>query len=64
MKISFYTQKEYTKTGGHAGNAVVIMSNVVVTCHYLAIFLWGGAVPVTVFKENIGSLTVCKSADQ
>ena len=58
VKINFCTQKEYTKTSGHASNAAVTISNVVITCRYLPIFLWCGAVPIMGFRENIASLVL------
>ena len=56
VEISFYTHKEYTRTSGDAGNDAVTMSDCAVTCRYLSIFLWCGAVPVMGFKKNIASL--------
>ena len=63
MKISFCTHKEYTKTSEHAGNAAVTMSGVAVTCRYLPIFLWRGAVPVTAFRETIVFLITIQDLD-
>ena len=56
VKVSFCTHKEFTKLIGHAGNAAVTVSDVAVTCRYLPIFLWCGALSVMGFRGSIASL--------
>ena len=51
----FCTQKMYTKASRQAGNAAVIMGDVV-ACWYQTIFLRCGAVSVMEFGKNIASL--------